>query len=743
MTAIYRADPLNYQGLARQPPIANLQHAQTGYALDLNKRDEANLPKVVYAWNRQTHLQNDVATQKPPNGTTKLLQRLNAMNQPSKEILRITPPTVKTKAYKDALEFLAAEKAYRQNEAYLDRITPSRGHFSAIMTGSPAAATGPVPDKSGHVYNYPASVTSSTGMVFSAPPNSGTQPKAVFRAGKATRQIPVIFRRDTQINTMPDGSTRMSTGSDVVYRPGVKVNNHEIDMSDIPDLHDRAPGPVHDPNQPPPPVIRASGPPPQLPVKIASSASNPEMVRAILQHNEVYGIRRNFATFGPLSAIRTSSANEILINSSRPHVQGIATNYIPNAVEKGATLLDPTALEIPSSSHLPRVHGAVMTHDLGFAKTAEGMAAQASIPVSLVTGRPRGLKRAMDEDPSEGQHRDKRSKRTPASLPRSAALARRQAAPVDQPPPQIQQVRNLARRRGHPDDPEYGIGTVSTTPYTETVRLRKAQQEAERPRKRQKVAPEEAPALTRPPRTVARARPALVPTVRSEIRAIPPPIVEATTAPLSQVRRLARRRGHPDDPELGIGASLPSEPYVERVRLRKAEVDVSRPAKKQRIRNDLYWTPVEALDPIRKYLTPYRKIWEPASGKLHIVNWLRSEGFQVEASDIIQDAGHDFLATPLRDCEAIVTNPPFSLKCEFMQKCYEHGKPFALLVPLNALETQRMRAILQDKTFSILMPKRNIDYILEGFPPEKKSKAFFYSVWICNFPGLKTIEFLD
>ena len=34
----------------------------------------------------------------------------------------------------------------------------------------------------------------------------------------------------------------------------------------------------------------------------------------------------------------------------------------------------------------------------------------------------------------------------------------------------------------------------------------------------------------------------------------------------------------------------------------------------------------------------------------------------------------------------IITNPPYSLKDEFIKKCYEWKKPFCLLLPITALE---------------------------------------------------------
>ena len=36
--------------------------------------------------------------------------------------------------------------------------------------------------------------------------------------------------------------------------------------------------------------------------------------------------------------------------------------------------------------------------------------------------------------------------------------------------------------------------------------------------------------------------------------------------------------------------------------------------------------------------------------------------------------------------DMIITNPPYSLKDEFIKKCYEWNKPFCLLLPITAFE---------------------------------------------------------
>jgi len=89
--------------------------------------------------------------------------------------------------------------------------------------------------------------------------------------------------------------------------------------------------------------------------------------------------------------------------------------------------------------------------------------------------------------------------------------------------------------------------------------------------------------------------------------------------------------------------------------------------------SDEFGTPKYAVDILLPYLKYFRIIWEPAKGKGLLVNHLREYDFNVIPTE-------DFLNTEMLDFDCIVTNPPFSLKDEFLKRCYELGKPFALLM---------------------------------------------------------------
>lgn len=102
---------------------------------------------------------------------------------------------------------------------------------------------------------------------------------------------------------------------------------------------------------------------------------------------------------------------------------------------------------------------------------------------------------------------------------------------------------------------------------------------------------------------------------------------------------------------------------------------------------DELYTPSYAIKPLLKYLPKkHITIWECTDfGKSNITKELKSNGYEVVTTHTNTD--FDFLNDkPDFDFDMIVTNPPYSLKDDFLKKCYEYGKPFCLLLPITALE---------------------------------------------------------
>jgi hypothetical protein len=131
-----------------------------------------------------------------------------------------------------------------------------------------------------------------------------------------------------------------------------------------------------------------------------------------------------------------------------------------------------------------------------------------------------------------------------------------------------------------------------------------------------------------------------------------------------------------------------------------------------------FQTPLYALDLIVPYIPENtRLILEPAAGQMRLVDYLRKKyEFRVTAQDLYPVREDCFLGDFLKfekndvgDIDCIITNPPFSLKFEFITKCLDLGVPFALLIPFD------MCGFLHDKFkndgLGAIIPNRRIDYL--------------------------------
>ena len=113
-------------------------------------------------------------------------------------------------------------------------------------------------------------------------------------------------------------------------------------------------------------------------------------------------------------------------------------------------------------------------------------------------------------------------------------------------------------------------------------------------------------------------------------------------------------------------------------------------------------TPEAALLPLLPYLP--KQVWEPCPGRGVLTRTL------AEHDVFVIETFGDFLVTPWPRvvCDAVVTNPPFSLKAKFIARCVELGRPWALLLPVTTLGVRACQRHLHDAEI-IFLPKR-IDF---------------------------------
>lgn len=105
----------------------------------------------------------------------------------------------------------------------------------------------------------------------------------------------------------------------------------------------------------------------------------------------------------------------------------------------------------------------------------------------------------------------------------------------------------------------------------------------------------------------------------------------------------------------------------------------------KKAKNDEWYTPKYGIKPIIKYLPKNKIIWCPFDTETsNYVKLLKKSGFKVIFSHT--KTNKDFFKYEPKEWDIIVSNPPFSIKNEVLERVYNFKKPFALLLPLSSLE---------------------------------------------------------
>lgn len=161
----------------------------------------------------------------------------------------------------------------------------------------------------------------------------------------------------------------------------------------------------------------------------------------------------------------------------------------------------------------------------------------------------------------------------------------------------------------------------------------------------------------------------------------------------------------------------------------------------QSIPFDRCQTPAYALDPLLSYLKPGWTIWEPAAGEGNLVRALQAHGFKVISSDLLTEhigagviGGKNFFDWQPPHFDAIVTNPPYTVKFEWYRRIYELGKPFALLLPVETLGAHQAQMLYRRHGHEQMLLNKRVNFKMphKGWESgEWRSSAWFPTFWSC------------
>jgi hypothetical protein len=152
-------------------------------------------------------------------------------------------------------------------------------------------------------------------------------------------------------------------------------------------------------------------------------------------------------------------------------------------------------------------------------------------------------------------------------------------------------------------------------------------------------------------------------------------------------------------------------------------------------------TPPYALEPLLPYLKTkqYDYMWDCACGQMTLIKKLKSHYFAVIGTDILY--GDDFFDNNgyiqfLPEKVTIVTNPPYSLKYEWLQHCYYLGFPFALLMPIEMLGTAKGQRLFDKYGIEVIFMSPRVDFYMphKGYEGGGAQFPTAWFTWKLNLP---------
>lgn len=113
---------------------------------------------------------------------------------------------------------------------------------------------------------------------------------------------------------------------------------------------------------------------------------------------------------------------------------------------------------------------------------------------------------------------------------------------------------------------------------------------------------------------------------------------------------------------------------------------------------DEQYTPAKTVELLLPHIQHLKDkiIWLPFDREdSQFVKVLTANGFKVIYSHI--DYGQDFFEYEPEKWDVIISNPPYTNKRKYWERCLDLGKPFALLLPVNILSDSVINVSLRER----------------------------------------------
>lgn len=155
---------------------------------------------------------------------------------------------------------------------------------------------------------------------------------------------------------------------------------------------------------------------------------------------------------------------------------------------------------------------------------------------------------------------------------------------------------------------------------------------------------------------------------------------------------------------------------------------------------DYYPTPPEATHALMRFLKlPPCTVWDPACGDGAMSDVIKQYECNVISSDLRYSGygagGVNFLDTSF-DCDAIITNPPFSLAEEFIRKALSDSNTVAMLLKAHYWNAAKRKTLFEENPPAFVLPLTwRPNFLAErGKSP---TMDFQWTVWMKNDTNTK------
>lgn len=159
--------------------------------------------------------------------------------------------------------------------------------------------------------------------------------------------------------------------------------------------------------------------------------------------------------------------------------------------------------------------------------------------------------------------------------------------------------------------------------------------------------------------------------------------------------------------------------------------------------NDEFYTPLYAIKPILEFIPPSVKVWCPFDTEQSLFVKELSKTNEVVYSSLLNGQNFFEIEVP-ENTKYIISNPPYSLKTEVLERLFKFDIPFAMLLGIVGLfESKKRFEMFRDNEFETMYFNKRVAYFKDYNEQKPSLNPPFSSVYICHNMLPKKIMFKE